>query len=113
MRKHHRLIAWQEAIELVTDIYEITSNFPRDELYGLTAQMRRAAISVPSNIAEGAARMGNRDFARFLVTARSSLSELDTQLTIAERLGYVSGDGSMRERMNRIFRLLAGLLKVS
>jgi len=113
MRKHHRLIAWQEAIELVTDIYELTSNFPREELYGLTAQMRRAAVSVPSNIAEGAARMGNREFARFLVIARSSLSELDTQITIAERLGYVSGVASMRDRMNRIFRLLAGLLKVS
>ena len=89
MRRHHELQVWREAIELVEEAYRLTSAFPREELYGLTSQMRRAAVSVPSNIAEGAARQSEREFLQFLIIARGSLSELETQVLIAEKLGYM------------------------
>lgn len=109
MRKHHKLLAWQEAITLVKEIYEITSHYPKEELYGLTAQMRRAAVSVPSNIAEGAARDSSAEFARFLVIARGSLSELETQLLIAKELGY-HHEESIFEQIDKVFGLIGGLL---
>ena len=77
-RPHRKLIAWQKAIELVTEIYKITESFPRTEEFGLSSQMRRAAISVPSNIAEGLTRKTNKDKVHFLNIAQSSLSEIDT-----------------------------------
>jgi four helix bundle protein len=82
-RKHHDLLAWKLAVELVIDLYDLTSSFPPTQTYGLTAQIRRAAVSVPSNIADGAARTTKREFAQFLRIARASLSEIDTQLEIA------------------------------
>ena len=81
------------------------------ELYGLTGQIRRAAISVPSNIAEGAARTTKREFARYLSMARGSLSEIDTQLTIAKQLGYIDNDEEVQQKLDRVFGLLGGLLK--
>ncbi|MDB5902695.1 MAG: four helix bundle protein, partial [Betaproteobacteria bacterium] len=90
MKRNHRdLHAWQQAIELVAAIYALTSRFPDSERYGLTSQMRRAAVSVPSNIAEGAARASTRDLIRFLNIAAGSLSELDTLVAVAKKLGYV------------------------
>ena len=83
------LIAWQKAMELVTQVYAITRAFPHDELYGLTSQLRRAAVSIPSNIAEGQARYSHAEFHRFLRNARGSLAELETQLQIASNLEYV------------------------
>src|ERR1022692_2758063 len=83
------LIAWRKAMDLVTDVYGVTQAFPRNELYGLTNQLRRAAVSVPSNIAEGQARFSRKEFHHFLSQARGSLAEIETQLTIAENLGYV------------------------
>ncbi|PJC75307.1 MAG: hypothetical protein CO012_03670 [Syntrophobacterales bacterium CG_4_8_14_3_um_filter_49_14] len=80
MRKHYELKAWQEAMELVKEIYRVTRDFPKEEIYGLVSQMRRAAVSIPSNISEGAARGGDREFIQFLIIARGSLSELETQL---------------------------------
>ncbi|MEW6354304.1 MAG: four helix bundle protein [Pseudomonadota bacterium] len=77
-RKHHELRVWQTAIMLVKEVYKITADFPRDEVYGLTSQMRRAAISIPSNISEGAARTSVKEFLQFLSVARGSLSELET-----------------------------------
>jgi len=74
------LKAWQEAMELVKEIYRVTRDFPKEEIYGLVSQMRRAAVSIPSNISEGAARGGDREFIQFLIIARGSLSELETQL---------------------------------
>lgn len=82
-RKHHDLLVWQEALSLVKVIYRLTSQFPKEELYGLTTQMRRAAVSVPSNIAEGASRTGSKEFLKFLSIARGSLSELETQIARA------------------------------
>ena len=82
------LRCWSASLDLAADIYELSARFPRREAFGLTSQMRRAAVSVPSNIAEGNARASTREFLRFLGIARGSLAELDTQLIIAERLGY-------------------------
>lgn len=109
-RRHHELQVWQEAIKLVTDIYRLTESFPPHELYGLASQMRRSAVSIPSNIAEGAARGSSNEFFRFLTIARGSLSELDTQLTIAVELGYIDVENLSRKRMDDVFGLLGGLM---
>jgi four helix bundle protein len=91
-RVHHELVAWQQAMLLVRQMYDLTAGFPADERFGLVAQMRRAAVSIPSNIAEGAARQSKREFAQFLIVARGSLSELEMQI-------------------DRLFSLVGGLLK--
>jgi four helix bundle protein len=83
------LIAWQRATQLALDVYRCTREFPRDEIYGLTSQTRRAAVSVASNIAEGKGRYSRKEFAQFLYRARGSLLELETQIFVAEELGYV------------------------
>lgn len=88
-KPHKRLIAWQKSMELVVLIYEITKTFPKEETYGLVSQMRRAAVSGPSNIAEGAADRSKDQFRNFLRTAIGSLNELNTQLEIAFRVGYI------------------------
>ncbi|MDD3269976.1 MAG: four helix bundle protein [Syntrophomonadaceae bacterium] len=110
MRSHHRLEAWQEAMRLVKQVYSVTNSFPKEEVYGLTNQMRRCAISIPSNIAEGAARDSNLEFVRFLTIARGSLSELETQLLIARDLGYTS-DEKILTQVDRVFALIGGLIK--
>ena len=110
-RKHHELVAWQVSIELVGDLYGLTETFLAKETYGLTGQIRRAAISVPSNIAEGAARNTKREFAHYLSMARGSLSEIDTQLTIAKQLGYIGNDEELQQKLDRVFGLIGGLLK--
>jgi len=89
-RGHHELESWQRAREFVSVIYELTRKFPQDERFGLTAQLRRASISIPSNIAEGAARSTTSDYIRFLYMARGSLSEIETQLFAAEDLDYLT-----------------------
>jgi|SRR5271165_5643488 len=91
-RSYRDLIAWRKAMDFVTDIYEATRTFPRDELYGLTNQLRRAAVSVPSNIAEGQAHYSQREFRHFLSHARGSLVEIETQLLIAASLGYLTSE---------------------
>ena len=92
MRVHHRLNVWQRSLNLAETIYRITSTFPKSEEYGLGLQLRRAAVSVPSNIAEGAARQTKREFIQFLYIASGSASEIDTQLELAGRLGYLESD---------------------
>jgi four helix bundle protein len=111
-RKHHELLAWQEGIVLVKEAYRLSASFPREEIYGLTSQLRRAAVSVPSNIAEGAARNGDREFIQFLSIARGSLSELETQAVIARELGYFKkGDEEvLLVVIDRIFGLIGGLI---
>ena len=111
MRKHHELRVWQDAVDLVQAVYRWSSGFPTDERFGLTAQIRRAAVSVPSNIAEGAARQSGREFMKFLVIARGSLAELETQFIIAERLGYMSTDDEWRRQIENIFGKLGSLIK--
>ncbi|MCU1286198.1 MAG: ribosomal protein [Acidobacteriales bacterium] len=83
------LLVWQKAISLVAEIYRFTRAFPKDEIYGLTSQLRRAAVSVPSNIAEGQGRLSKKDFRHFLGQARGSLLEVETQPLIAHKLGYL------------------------
>ncbi len=95
---------------MVKTVYEATAHFPRDELYGLTSQMRRAAVSVPSNIAEGAARFGVREFLQFLSIARGSLSELETQIIIANQLGLIEESEDLLAQLERVFALLGGLI---
>ena len=109
-RRHHDLLAWQRAIALVKLIYAETSRFPSHEAFALVSRMCRAAVSVPANIAEGAARNSSREFTRFLGIARGSLSELETYLVIARDLDYL-GEGERTEQViDEVFRLLGGLL---
>ena len=89
-QSYQQLVAWQKAMEFVTEIYRATRSFPCEKMYGLANQMRRAAISVPSNIAEGQARYSRRAFYRFLTVARGSLAEIETQVGIARSLGYLT-----------------------
>ncbi|UGB37767.1 four helix bundle protein [Frateuria soli] len=110
-RPHERLKVWQDAMCLVEDVYRFSASFPETERFGLTAQVRRAAVSIPSNIAEGAARRSKQEYLRFLSIARGSLSELDTQYQIALRLGYAVGSASLDESINRTFAKLNALLK--
>ena len=109
-RKHHDLHVWQEARLLVKDIYTLTKQFPREEIYGLTSQMRRASVSVPSNISEGAARTSKKEFLQFLSIARGSLSELETQVILTTDLGYMKNNGALLSRIDRTFSLLGGLI---
>jgi S23 ribosomal protein. len=112
-KPHKKLDVWKKAINLVQQIYDLTKTFPKNEDYSLSSQMRRAAISVPSNIAEGAARQTKKEFIQFLHMSQGSLSELDTHLEIAIRLGYLSDDQSKEplEIMQNVDRMLSGLIK--
>jgi four helix bundle protein len=111
VKSFDQLIVWQKAMDLVESIYKVSSSFPREEVYGLTSQIRRASISIPSNIAEGQCRRSTRDFVRFLSVARGSLGEVHTQILLAERLGYL-GDtarSELIEASDQIGRLISGL----
>jgi four helix bundle protein len=99
-KPHKRLLAWQKSMELVVLIYEITKSFPREETYGLVSQIRRAAVSVPSNISEGTAGRSVEQFKSFLGIAIGSLNELSTQLEIAIRIGYL--DTSAYDKAQRL-----------
>src|SRR5438034_11560613 len=113
LRSYQELIGWKKGIELVTDVYRLTQKFPKQEIYGLTSQIRRAAVSIPSNIAEGQGRLSRGEFKQFLGHARGSAFELESQILIARNLGYLRlEDGaSLGERIAEIGRLLNGLLK--
>ncbi len=106
------LIEWQKPKALVRDVYETAKSFPKDEVYGLTAQVRRAAISIPSNIAEGKGRSTNPDFRHFLLQARGSLYELENQFEIARDLAYISDSqlATLIGKCNEVGRLLNGLI---
>jgi four helix bundle protein len=106
------LIAWRKAMGLVTEVYRVTRAFPRDELYGLTNQLRRAAVSVPSNIAEGQARFSQKEFHHFLSHARGSLVEIETQLMIAQSLQYAGTQdvASLLDKAGELGRILNGLI---
>ena len=95
---------------LVSQVYTISAPFPREELYALTTQIRRSAVSVPSNIAEGAARNSDKEFLQFLTIARGSLSELETQLLIATELAYLDREDTVFEEIDKVFGLLGGLM---
>ena len=114
MAKSYRdLVAWQKAMDFVTELYQVTRTFPKEEIYGLTSRLRRAAVSIPSNIAEGQSRLSRLEFKNFLSHARGSLVEVETQLLIAQNLGFLGkreADGLMA-RTSELARILNGLLK--
>ena len=104
------LEVWQKAMQLVEDIYKISANFPKEEIYGLTSQIRRAAVSIPSNIAEGAARQGYKEFIQFLYISLGSLSEVETQIMLAKRLSYTSNITVILQEITTIKKMLNGLI---
>jgi four helix bundle protein len=110
-RSYKELLVWQRSMSLVTDIYQSTKNFPKEEVYGLTGQLKRAAVSVPSNIAEGQGRDSVKEFIHHLSIAYGSLMELETQLQIAANLGYLNQAeaNEMLEKASEVGRLLNGL----
>ena len=112
VKKYQELIAWQKGIALVTEVYKVSANFPHNEMYGLTSQLRRAAISVPSNIAEGQGRASSGEFIQFLCHARGSLYEVETQIIVSTNLGYISTEeaDAVIERISELGRILNGLI---
>ena len=113
VRDYRELIVWQKAMDLVIEAYRLTRAFPREELYGLTNQVRRAAVSIPSNIAEGQARQSKAEFRNFLSIAQGSRAEVETQLTIAMRLDYITNEDARMSLslLIEIQKMLATLLK--
>ena len=111
VKDYRDLIVWQKAMDLVETIYRTTAAFPREEIYGLTSQIRRAAISIPSNIAEGNGRNTTRDYVHFLGMAYGSVKEVETQVLIAERLRYIDSSDSngLVQMTTEIARLISGL----
>ncbi len=107
------LRVWKEALTLVTEIYETTRSFPREEIYGLTSQMRRSSVSIPSNIAEGKGRHTNPEFRQFLIQARGSLLELETQIQISENLGFLehSKADELKKKTSDVGKMLNGLIE--
>ena len=110
INSHKDLKVYQEALLLVKDIYFITSHFPKEELYGLTSQMKRCAISIPSNIAEGSGRKGNAELIRFLYISLGSLSELETQLDISIMLNFTKENKDIQNRIYFIKNMLSKLI---
>jgi len=110
---HKDLNVWKKGIRFVTSIYKITEQFPKSELYGLTSQIRRASVSIPSNIAEGSARNHNKEFIQFLYIALSSAAEVDTQLIIAENLDFIKHEERtlLSDELTEISKMLQGLIK--
>jgi len=110
---HKNLIVWQKAIEMVTLLYKATVQFPKEEIYGITSQMRRAAVSIPSNIAEGHGRCSDKELVRFLFISLGSAAELETQLIISNNLGFLDDGGykQLLEYNNEIIKMLSALIR--
>lgn len=108
---HKELEVWKDAIDFVTETYSLTASFPGPEIYGLTSQMRRAAVSVPSNIAEGAARNSDKEFIQFLHISLGSLAEIETQFIIASNLGYLNNINASIGQIEKLRKMLTGLIK--
>jgi len=113
MNKFKDLIVWQKAIRLVTKMYFHTANFPKEEIYGISLQIRRCAISIPSNIAEGAGRKSKKDFSHFLDIAKGSSFELETQLIISNELGFLKQAEfeNIHSELDEIQKMITGLQK--
>jgi four helix bundle protein len=107
MHDYNKLKIWENSIDLVVEIYELTKAFPKEEIYGLSSQMRRSAVSIPSNIAEGCGRNSNKEFLNFLSFSSGSTAELDTQLIIASRLSFLTNEkyNVLKEKLNTIQRM--------
>lgn len=113
MQTHKNLIVWKKSIDLVEKIYLVTRNFPKEELYGLTSQIRRATVSIPSNIAEGHGRNSDKELVRFLFISLGSASELETQLIISFRLGLINENtfSEFEQLINELIRMLTSLIR--
>lgn len=113
VHNYEKLIVWQKSMEVVTKIYQITKEFPKEELYGLTSQMRRCAVSIPSNISEGSRRKTQKDFAHFLTISFGSGAELETQIKIAKNLKFVSIEEyeDISEQLEEIMKMLNVLIE--
>lgn len=111
LNSHKDLEVYKTSMELVSSIYKITKDFPDEEKFGLISQMRRAAISIPSNIAEGAARRNTKEYIQFLYHSLGSVSEIETQLDLAEKLGFWKHTETMQEQIHYIISMLTGLIK--
>ncbi len=109
VRTHKDLEVWKEAIKLAKEVYGLTTRFPREEIYGLSAQLRRSALSVPSNIAEGAARNSTKEFVQFLYIALGSLAELETQLILAKELAFPSEE-KLEQKASSLRKMLVALI---
>lgn len=112
-KPHKRLDVWRLSMDLVTEVYKVTDKFPKGEKFSLVDQIRRSAISIPSNIAEGAARNTKKEFVNFLHIAQGSLSELDTQIELAKQLKYIEEESwkDLDITMERIDKMLTGLIR--
>jgi four helix bundle protein len=111
MKDHKDLDVWKESMLLAENIYALTKHFPLDEKYGLSSQIKRAVVSVPSNIAEGAARKGDKEFIQFLYIAMGSISEIETQLILAERLHFIDSIEVYLIQIEKIKKMLFGLIR--
>jgi four helix bundle protein len=113
MAGYRELKVWRLAMELAEDVYKLCAEFPKHEVYGLNSQLQRAAVSIPSNIAEGQARNSNKEFSHFLGIARGSLAELETQIMLAQRLNYLTTEKAdpALEKVEEIGKMLKGLQK--
>ena len=111
-KPHRKLILWQKSVEFILELYKTLKSFPVEERYGIISQMQRASISIPSNIAEGAARRSRKEYLQFLYTARGSISELDTQLEISFRLNYLKHQEykSLQDKLDELSKMMNGLI---
>ena len=114
MKTYNDLEIWKKGVDFVVKVYDITKSFPKDEIYGITNQMRRAAVSIPSNIAEGSGRNSNKEFVHFLYISYGSCLELETQILISERLGLLGKDkkDAMLVNILELRKMISGLIKV-
>lgn len=112
IKSFKELRIWQKGIELVKDIYKLTANFPKEEVYGLTSQMRRSAVSIPSNIAEGFKRFHSKEYMQFLHIALGSAAELETQIIISKELGFINESElqSVSENIDHLSKMISALL---
>jgi len=112
VKSHEDLQVWKMAIDFVTDLYKVTNDFPKSELYGLTNQIRRASVSIPSNIAEGSARKSTKEYIQFLYIALGSTAEVETQLLISKNLGYTNDTnlkGQIKNIKGKLINLISSL----
>jgi four helix bundle protein len=111
LKSHLDLDVWKISIDFVIDLYKVTNMFPNEEKFGLSLQLRRAGVSISSNIAEGAARFHEKEFVQFLYISLGSVAEVETQLEIALRLGYIKSINLEKAMLDRIRKMLIGLIK--
>ncbi len=113
MKSHKDLDVWKRSVSLVTVVYEMTKTFPKEEIYGLANQIRRSAVSIPSNISEGAGRKHSKEFVQFLYISLGSISELETQIIISENLKFIDADNSnkIQNELTELRRMILGLIR--